>query len=147
MYIPVVTTGQEKRRKNMYSMREACERCHLSYETLKYYCNVGLVPNVSRDEHNYRVFDDDDITWINSLTCLKKCGMSLKEIKAYIALCLEGESTIPERQAMLSKKRDALLLKQQEIQASIDFIDYKQQLYDDILNKKRPYHSSLIKKQ
>ncbi len=131
----------------MYSMREACERCHLSYETLKYYCNVGVVPNVSRDEHNYRVFDDDDITWINSLTCLKKCGMSLKEIKAYIALCLEGESTIPERQAMLSKKRDALLLKQQEIQASIDFIDYKQQLYDDILNKKRPYHSSLIKKQ
>lgn len=131
----------------MYSMREACEQCHLSYETLKYYCNVGLVPNVSRDEHNYRVFDDDDITWINSLTCLKKCGMSLKEIKAYIALCLEGESTIPERQAMLSKKRDALLLKLQEIQASIDFIDYKQQLYDDILNKKRPYHSSLIKKQ
>ena len=131
----------------MYSMREACEQCHLSYETLKYYCNVGLVPNVSRDEHNYRVFDDDDITWINSLTCLNKCGMSLKEIKAYIALCLEGESTIPERQAMLSKKRDALLLKQQEIQASIDFIDYKQQLYDDILNKKRPYHSSLIKKQ
>ncbi len=131
----------------MYSMREACEQCHLSYETLKYYCNVGLVPNVSRDEHNYRVFDDDDITWINSLTCLKKCGMSLKEIKAYIALCLEGESTIPERQAMLSKKRDDLLLKQQEIQASIDFIDYKQQLYDDILNKKRPYHSSLIKKQ
>lgn len=131
----------------MYSMREACERCHLSYETLKYYCNVGLVPNVSRDEHNYRVFDDDDITWINSLTCLKKCGMSLKEIKAYIALCLEGESTIPERQVMLSNKRDALLLKQQEIQASIDFIDYKQQLYDDILNKKRPYHSSLIKKQ
>lgn len=131
----------------MYSMREACEQCHLSYETLKYYCNVGLVPNVSRDEHNYRVFDDDDITWINSLTCLKKCGMSLKEIKAYIALCLEGESTIPERQAMLSKKRDALLLKQQEIQASIDFIDYKQQLYDDILNKKIPYHSSLIKKQ
>lgn len=131
----------------MYSMREACERCHLSYETLKYYCNVGLVPNVSRDEHNYRVFDDDDITWINSLTCLKKCGMSLKEIKAYIALCLEGESTIPERQAMLSNKRDALLLKQEEIQASIDFIDYKQQLYDDILNKKIPYHSSLIKKQ
>lgn len=131
----------------MYSMREACEQCHLSYETLKYYCNVGLVPNVSRDEHNYRVFDDDDITWVNSLTCLKKCGMSLKEIKAYIALCLEGESTIAERKAMLSKKRDALLLKQQEIQASIDFIDYKQQLYDDILNKKIPYHSSLIKKQ
>ncbi|HCJ15390.1 MAG TPA: MerR family transcriptional regulator, partial [Erysipelotrichaceae bacterium] len=100
---------------------------------MKYYCNIGLIPNVSRDEHNYRVFDDQDIAWINSLNCLKKCGMSLKEIKAYIALCLEGESSIMERKAMLAKKRDALLLKQQEIQASIDFIDHKQQLYDDIL--------------
>lgn len=72
--------------------------------------------------------------------------MSLKEIKAYIALCLEGESSIMERKAMLAKKRDALLLKQQEIQASIDFIDHKQQLYDDIIDKKIPYHSYLIKK-
>ena len=125
----------------MYSMRETSQQCHLSYETLKYYCNIGLIPNVSRDEHNYRVFDDQDIAWINSLNCLKKCGMSLKEIKAYIALCLEGESSIMERKAMLAKKRDALLLKQQEIQASIDFIDHKQQLYDDILDKKIPYHS------
>ena len=116
----------------MYSMRETSQQCHLSYETLKYYCNIGLIPNVSRDEHNYRVFDDQDIAWINSLNCLKKCGMSLKEIKAYIALW--------------AKKRDALLLKQQEIQASIDFIDHKQQLYDDILDKKIPYHSYLIKK-
>ena len=128
----------------MYSMRETSQQCHLSYETLKYYCNIGLIPNVSRDEHNYRVFDDQDIAWINSLNCLKKCGMSLKEIKAYIALCLEGESSIMERKAMLAKKRDALLLKQQEIQASIDFIDHKQQLYDDILDKKIPYHSYLV---
>ena len=45
----------------MYSMKEACIQTGMSYETLKFYCKEGLVPNVKRDSHNYRVFDDRDI--------------------------------------------------------------------------------------
>ena len=30
----------------MYSMKDVCEKTSLSYETLRYYCNLGLVPNV-----------------------------------------------------------------------------------------------------
>ena len=48
----------------MYSMKEACIQTGMSYETLKFYCKEGLVPNVKRDSHNYRVFDDRDIKWI-----------------------------------------------------------------------------------
>ena len=40
----------------MYSMKEACVQTDMSYETLKFYCKEGLVPNVKRDSHNYRVF-------------------------------------------------------------------------------------------
>lgn len=65
----------------MYSMKEACQLTHMTYENLKFYCNEGLVPNVKRDSRNYRVFDEHDITWIQSLNCLKKCGMSIAEIK------------------------------------------------------------------
>ena len=39
----------------MYSMKEACVQTGMSYETLKFYCKEGLVPNVKRDSHNYRV--------------------------------------------------------------------------------------------
>ena len=56
----------------MYTMKQACEKTGLAYETLKFYCNQGLVPNVKRDKQNRRVFDDRDIAWINSLNCLKK---------------------------------------------------------------------------
>ena len=61
----------------MYSMKEACEKTGMSYENLKFYCNEGLVPNVKRDRNNYRVFSDNDIRWIQSLGCLKRCGMSI----------------------------------------------------------------------
>ena len=86
----------------MYSMKEVCDLTGMKYETLKYYCNEGLVPNVKRNENNYRVFDDRDVAWINSLSCLKRCGMGIVEMKEYVALCFKGERSIPERKQILS---------------------------------------------
>ena len=89
----------------MYSMKEACTLTTMTYENLKFYCNEGLVPNVKRDRRNYRVFDEHDIKWIQSLNCLKSCGMSIAEMKQYLALCMEGEGTIPERKVILAEKK------------------------------------------
>ena len=33
-----------------YTMKETCEMVNMTYEALKYYCNVGLIPNVKRDK-------------------------------------------------------------------------------------------------
>lgn len=128
----------------MYTMKEACEKTGLSYETLKFYCNQGLVPNVKRDKNNRRTFDDRDVAWINSLTCLKNCGMSLSEMKQYIELCLVGESSIPERKEILALKREALVEQLQQVQDCIDYIDWKQGFYDDVLSGKTKYYSNLI---
>ena len=128
----------------MYTTKEACEQVGISYETLKFYCNQGLVPNVKRDKNNRRVFDDRDIAWIQSLKCLKNCGMSLSEMREYIKLCLEGESTIPERKIILDIKRNALLEQLKQVQDCIDYIDWKQSFYDDVLSGKIEYYSNLI---
>ena len=77
----------------------------MTYQTLKFYCNEGLVPNVKRDKNNRRVFDEKDVKWIKDLICLKKCDMSIQEMKEYLKLCLEGESSIPKRQEMLAEKK------------------------------------------
>lgn len=53
-------------------MKKVCTLTGMTYETLKYYCNEGLIPNVKRNKNNYRVFDDRDVAWIESLSCLKK---------------------------------------------------------------------------
>lgn len=128
----------------MYSMKEVCREVDMPYETLKYYCNEGLVPNVKRNENNYRIFDDQDIAWIKSLTCLKRCGMKISEMKEYVNLCLVGESSIPERKSILAKKKEVLLDKLKEINDCIEYIDTKQQFYNDVLNGKVEYFSNLI---
>ncbi len=127
----------------MYTMKETCARTGLSYETLKFYCNQGLVPNVKRDGQNHRVFDDRDIAWLNSLNCLKNCGMGIGEMKQYLALCLEGEPSIPDRKAMLLARRQALESERRRIDEAIAYIDRKQQYYDDVLAGKARYSSNL----
>ena len=128
----------------MYSMKEVCQKVGMTYETLKYYCIEGLVPNVKRDKNNYRVFDENNVNWINSLSCLKKCGMSINDMKQYLAYCLKGKSTIPERKEMLEKQKEFLLHKIDELNESIQYIDWKQNFYDEILEGKKPYESYLI---
>ena len=129
----------------MYTMKQACEKTGLPYETLKFYCNQGLVPNVKRDKQNRRVFDDRDIAWINSLSCLKNCNMGIGEMKEYLALCLEGEGSIPERKNILEAKRKALEEERKRIEDAIRYIDWKQSFYDDVLSGKIKYFSNLIR--
>lgn len=128
----------------MYTMMQVCRELDMTYQTLKFYCNEGLVPNVKRDHNNRRVFDEKDIKWIKDLTCLKKCGMSIQEMKEYLALCLQGESTIMKRKEMLSRKQEMLRESIRELENSIDYIDWKQNFYDEVLSGKRPYVSNLI---
>ena len=58
-------------------MKKVCEMTGLTYETLKFYCNKGLVPNVKRGENNYRVFDDRDVEWI-TLVCIPQAASTLR---------------------------------------------------------------------
>lgn len=129
----------------LYTMKNACDETGMNYETLKYYCNEGLVPNVKRDQNNHRIFDHHDIAWIKDLTCLKRCNMSIEEMKEYLQNCLAGPSTISIRQKFLSQKRELLLQEIDILKESVAYIDWKQQLYDDVKSGKIPYKSNLIK--
>lgn len=128
----------------MYSMKQACQMTGMSYENLKFYCNEGLVPNVKRDSHNYRVFSEQDIQWIQGLNCLRKCGLGITELKEYTALCLLGEESIPQRKEILAAKRARLLESITELESSIAYIDHKQQFYDDVLAGNVSYYSNLL---
>ncbi len=129
----------------MYTMMQVCRELGMTYQTLKFYCNEGLVPGVKRDGNNRRIFDERDVKWIKDLACLKRCGMSIAEMKEYLQLCLQGEPTIMQRKKMLAKKQDALRITIKELEDSVAYIDWKQNFYDEVLAGKRPYISNLVR--
>lgn len=128
----------------MYTMKQVCKKLGMTYETLRFYCDEGLVHNVKRDKNNYRSFDEKNLNWLESLQYLKRCGMSIKDMKKYMNLCLQGASSINERKAILNAQKEILLTRINEIQESISYIDGKQAYFDAILSEKIPYMSNLI---
>lgn len=128
----------------IYTMMQVCKETNMTYQTLKFYCNEGLVPHVKRDKNNRRIFDEHDVRWIKDLVCLKKCGMSIQEMRTYLSLCLEGEKTIMQRKELLAKKQEELRHAIKELEESVAYIDWKQNFYDEVLSGKKPYISNLI---
>ena len=129
----------------MYTMMQVCRELDMTYQTLKYYFNEGLIPNVKRDRNNRRIFDEKDVNWIRDLTCLKRCGLSIQEMKEDLALCLQGEATITLRKEMLARKQEELYSSIKELKESVEYIDWKQNFYDEVLAGKRPYVSNLVR--
>ncbi|MGM9537054.1 MAG: MerR family transcriptional regulator [Candidatus Onthomonas sp.] len=131
----------------MYTMKEVCEKTGLHYETLKFYCNQGLIPDVQRDGRNRRIFDEHHISWIHGLLCLKRCGMGIPEMKEYLSILLSDDPDISKLKEILARKRQGLLEAREEIQSSIAYIDWKHRYYDDVLaGKEMLYHQRKVAK-
>lgn len=116
----------------LYSTREASEASGFSVDTVRYYCKIGLVPRVMRDENNYRVFDEHDIAWLRGLRCLRECGMGIDQMREYMELCLEGEGSIPQRKDILHNQRRVVEDKITSLRDMLAFIDSKLSYYDKV---------------
>lgn len=128
----------------VYSTKEAAEASGIAIETVRYYCKIGLVPRVLRDENNYRVFDDHDIAWLQSLRCLRECGMGIKQMREYMNLCLAGEESIPQRETILANQRIIVEQKIEVLRDMLGYIDSKMEFYAGIKSGEINYQSSLL---
>ena len=122
----------------MLTVKEVSEELALSEHTIRFYTDEGLVPSVIRGQNNRRLFDENAINCLIAIKHLRKTGMPLGEIKTYIHLCLEGDTTIPERHHIMTTQRDLAKLQLEEAQQRLAFLEMKVDIYDDILAKKRP---------
>ena len=89
-----------------YAIKHVCEELHLTVHTVRHYCDMGLVPNLTLDKNGNRIFDEESINWLRAAVFLRSAGLSIPEIREYFTLCGQGVSTIAERQKILLHLRD-----------------------------------------
>jgi len=113
-----------------YTVGEAAKLLGVAPSTLRYYDKEGLLPFVERSGGGIRMFKDIDIECLHIIECLKKTGMPLKDIKTFLDMVAEGDSTIRDRLALFQKQRDAVAAQMCELQNTLDIIDYKCWYYE-----------------
>ncbi|CAI6062179.1 MerR family transcriptional regulator [Cohnella sp. JJ-181] len=122
----------------MHTVKEAAFITGLTEHAVRFYTDKGLVPSVQRDKNNIRMFDEQSINWLHGIKCLKQSGMPIEDIKTYVDLCLEGDSTIPQRSALMSAHKDAALAKLEEAKRHVAHLEEKTALYQTILEQRTP---------
>ncbi len=128
---------EEEKKAQVMKIRQAAKELGISAKEIRYFLRRGLVPQVKRARNGYRELADWQVDWIRTLVWLKKCGMSLEEMKRYVWLCRRGKETIAERKALLETKKRQLWQVIEEAQGGIDFIERREEIFDEFLANKR----------
>lgn len=113
-----------------YTIKQAAELTNLSPVTLRYYDKQGLLPFMQRKESGYRMFSDGDIAMLRVIECLKKSGMSIKDIRQFSEWLLMGDDSLQERYEMFLERKKAVEAQMADLQKTLDFINHKCWYYE-----------------
>ena len=97
----------------------------LPASTLRYYDKQGLLPNLRRDHNNTRVFTEDDYTQLRIIDCLKRSGLSIRDIRSFIDMTNRGDEALTEKLAIFTNRREMLKQELSDLQEILDMIEYK----------------------
>ncbi|MDR1971299.1 MAG: MerR family transcriptional regulator [Treponema sp.] len=89
----------------VYSIKQVSEKTSLPPHVLRYYENEGLLPAVARSRSGIRRYQEGDLEWLALICCLKNTGMSIKQIKHFMELSMEGDRTLRERCELLREHK------------------------------------------
>lgn len=116
---------------------EVCKKYDLTADTVRYYEKIGLLPTIPRTESKIRNFDEESCRWIEFIKCMRNAGMEIEILLEYVNLFKKGKSTVELRKKLLEEQREKLIVKQKNINATIERLNYKLGLYDEIISGKR----------
>jgi DNA-binding transcriptional MerR regulator len=108
-----------------WSVSEAAERVGLTTHTLRWYEQEGLVEPVGRDSAGRRRYTQEDLDRLNMLTCLRRTGMPVRDMRRYAELARLGEETMAARLALFQQHRERVLARIAELQEDLKYIEHK----------------------
>ena len=118
------------------TIAETSKKYNMTADTQRYYERIGLIPPVPRTKGGIRNYDENSCRWIELMKCLRSAGVQIEALIEYAALSRQGEGTEERRKAILIEQREQLLARMEEMQRSLDRLNYKIENYNKILRGK-----------
>jgi DNA-binding transcriptional MerR regulator len=106
-------------------IQEVSQETGLSIHALRYYEQIGLVLPVARQENGHRYYSEDDVYRIVFVTHLRAAGMPIADIKRYVELANQGDSTVLERLELLEQHRELVEQKIEDLHHHLELISNK----------------------
>jgi DNA-binding transcriptional MerR regulator len=112
-----------------YTIKEAAALTGLPASTLRYYESIGVISPVSRGASSgHRVYDEEDLDQLMWVACLAATGMSVSDMRAYVANGSVGPAAAHEQiellvaqEGRLAEEAEQIALRQRYVRIKIGY--------------------------
>lgn len=113
----------------MYSIGKVSEMFGIPVSTLRYYDKEGLFPDMERSS-GIRRFSERELEALRVIECLKSSGLSIKEIRQFMDMVVEGPASYSRRRALFEGRRAALEAEMAEMERVLAMLKFKCWYYE-----------------
>ena len=117
----------------MYTIGQVSEMFNLPVSTLRFYDKEGLFPGMER-QSGIRKFSERELEALRVIECLKKSGLEIKDIKRFMAWCVEGASTYPNRKELFETRKSIVEAEMVKLQKTLDMLKFKCWYYETAIH-------------
>jgi len=130
-----------------YPTKKVTEKLNVSMHTLRYYEKEGILPSIARDKNGNREYSDLNLEQLLLIRCMRSTGMSIAYIKKFMAMCMEGHSSVSSRKEIILLQKKIIEDRKKELDENLEVVNWKLQYYQDLENKGPEEYDSFITKE
>ncbi|MBB3109764.1 DNA-binding transcriptional MerR regulator [Paenibacillus phyllosphaerae] len=109
-----------------FTIKQTAAQTGISEDTIRYYEKIALLPRAERKDNGHRVYRLEDINTIRLLSCLKKTGLPLEDMRPFLAVSADADpGDYPELVEQIRSQRANIVSQIASLQQIVDFIDMK----------------------
>lgn len=112
------------------TIAEVSKKYDIPVDTLRYYERIGLLPPVNRAKSGFRDYTDENCNWVSFIKCMRTAGIPVEALIDYVTLFQQGDATREARRQILVGQRELLQKRVDELQTTLDYLDWKIDHYD-----------------
>ena len=118
-----------------FLIHELCEKLNITPKAVRYYEQVGIIPNAARNTSNYRIYNNNDLKKLEFIKKARTMNFSLDEIKTIISIKEEGNFPCDKVIGLIEEK---IIDMDKQIESMIEF---KKELSNNLEKFKKNYES------
>lgn len=109
-----------------FTIKQAAGQTGISEDTIRYYEKITLLPRAERKDNGHRIYRMEDINTLRLISCLKKTGMPLDEMRPFLTVSADTDpADYPELVEQFKSHRENIVGQINALQQIVDFIDMK----------------------
>ncbi len=115
-----------------YTIRQISELFQVPASTLRYYEDIGLLPPVSRNSNNQRIYTDEHIQRLQGIHCFKRTGLPIAKICDFFHYENHMDKHIDDIVTLVTDHEEHIRLEIAKMQEDLLHIQQKVRFYNGI---------------